>query len=52
MKNSLAPPLNVGFIGLGNMGTPMAGHLVAAGYRLHVMDAAAAAVRRFAEKHA
>jgi 3-hydroxyisobutyrate dehydrogenase len=52
MKNSLAPPLNVGFIGLGNMGAPMAGHLVVAGYRLYVMDTAPAAVSRFAEKHA
>jgi len=52
MKNSLTTPLNVGFIGLGNMGTPMAGHLVEAGYSLYVMDAADAAVRRFAEKHA
>ena len=31
---------------------PLLTNLVAAGYRLHVMDAAAAAVRRFAEKHA
>ena len=52
MKNSLTPPLNVGFIGLGNMGTPMAGHLVEAGYSLHVMDAADAAVSRFADRHA
>jgi 3-hydroxyisobutyrate dehydrogenase len=52
MKNSLTPPLNVGFIGLGNMGTPMAGHLAAAGYRLYVMDTATAAISRFAEKHA
>ena len=28
--------LNVGFIGLGTMGAPMAGHLVAAGHRLFV----------------
>ena len=31
-----AVPLNLGFIGLGIMGTPMAGHLLAAGHRLHV----------------
>jgi 2-hydroxy-3-oxopropionate reductase len=29
-------PLNVGFIGLGIMGAPMAGHLIAAGHRLFV----------------
>ena len=29
-------PLNVGFIGLGIMGTPMAGHLLEAGHRLFV----------------
>ena len=29
-------PLQLGFIGLGIMGTPMAGHLLAAGHRLHV----------------
>ena len=29
-------PLNIGFIGLGVMGTPMAGHLLAAGHRLAV----------------
>ncbi|MBS1109043.1 MAG: 2-hydroxy-3-oxopropionate reductase [Anaeromyxobacteraceae bacterium] len=30
------PPLDIGFIGLGIMGTPMAGHLRAAGHRLFV----------------
>ena len=29
-------PLNIGFIGLGIMGAPMAGHLIAAGHRLFV----------------
>src|SRR5678815_347167 len=29
-------PLNLGFIGLGIMGTPMAGHLLAAGHKLFV----------------
>lgn len=32
----MAQSLNVGFIGLGIMGTPMAGHLLAAGHTLHV----------------
>jgi 2-hydroxy-3-oxopropionate reductase len=31
---------NIGFIGLGIMGTPMAGHLLAAGHRLFVHDIA------------
>jgi 2-hydroxy-3-oxopropionate reductase len=30
------PPLQLGFIGLGIMGTPMAGHLLAAGHKLFV----------------
>ena len=30
----------VGFIGLGNMGSPMAAHLVGAGFALTVSDAA------------
>jgi 2-hydroxy-3-oxopropionate reductase len=30
------PPLNIGFIGLGIMGAPMAGHLMAAGNKLFV----------------
>ncbi len=33
---------DIGFIGLGIMGKPMAGHLQAAGHRLHVLEASAA----------
>ncbi|MCX7631630.1 MAG: NAD(P)-binding domain-containing protein, partial [Geminicoccaceae bacterium] len=29
-------PLRIGFIGLGIMGTPMAGHLIKAGHQLFV----------------
>lgn len=36
-------PKNVGFIGLGNMGTPMASNLMAKGHKLHVFDISAAA---------
>ena len=36
MTNASAPSLNLGFIGLGIMGAPMAGHLLAAGHRLYV----------------
>jgi 3-hydroxyisobutyrate dehydrogenase len=51
MINNLTPPLDIGFIGLGNMGAPMAHHLAGAGYRLHVLDADPAAVERFAGNH-
>lgn len=34
-----SPPLHIGFIGLGVMGAPMAGHLAAAGHRLTLLDA-------------
>jgi 2-hydroxy-3-oxopropionate reductase len=36
MTTSAANPLNIGFIGLGIMGTPMAGHLIAAGHTVFV----------------
>jgi len=42
------PPERVGFIGLGNMGGPMARRLAAAGFGLVVADAQPAAVDRFA----
>lgn len=38
---------HVGFIGLGNMGAPMAGRLLDAGYTLTVFDAREAAVKPF-----
>ncbi len=41
------PPERVGFIGLGNMGAPMARRLVGAGYKLTVSDALPATVDRF-----
>ena len=37
----------IGFIGLGNMGAPMAGRLLAAGYPLVVHDARASAGESF-----
>jgi 3-hydroxyisobutyrate dehydrogenase len=43
----IVPPERIGFIGLGNMGSPMARRLAAAGYRLAVADAAPPAVERF-----
>ena len=36
MTTSASNPLNIGFIGLGIMGTPMAGHLIAAGHTVFV----------------
>jgi 3-hydroxyisobutyrate dehydrogenase len=44
---SIRPPERIGFIGLGNMGAPMARRLAAAGYRLVVADAASVVVERF-----
>jgi 3-hydroxyisobutyrate dehydrogenase len=41
----------IGFIGLGIMGTPMAGHLTAAGYRLTVYDLDRSAAERLATAH-
>lgn len=35
-------PMNIGFIGLGTMGAPMAGHLLRAGHALHVWSRRAA----------
>lgn len=48
MANSYRPPEPVGFIGLGNMGMPMASLLAGAGYELVVADASPAALERFA----
>jgi 3-hydroxyisobutyrate dehydrogenase len=39
----------VGFVGLGNMGMPMARHLAAAGYEVICFDASAAVMRAIAE---
>ena len=41
----------VGFVGLGNMGWPMAGNLHAAGFRLVVRDIEAGKQDRFAAEH-
>jgi 3-hydroxyisobutyrate dehydrogenase len=45
---ALAPPATVGFIGLGRMGSPMAAHLVRAGYAVRAYDASPAALDAFA----
>jgi 3-hydroxyisobutyrate dehydrogenase len=41
----------VGFIGLGNMGRPMAAHLADAGFALTVSDAASGVTERFVAEH-
>ncbi len=43
----VSAPATIGFIGLGNMGYPMAKRLAAAGYTLHVADLNADAVKKF-----
>jgi 3-hydroxyisobutyrate dehydrogenase len=40
--------MRVGFIGIGNMGTPMAGHIVRGGHDVAVYDADAERAKRFA----
>jgi 3-hydroxyisobutyrate dehydrogenase len=45
--NSITPPAGIGFIGLGNMGYPMAKRLAAAGYMLTVADLSQDAVQKF-----
>jgi 3-hydroxyisobutyrate dehydrogenase len=44
MPEEFLPPERVGFVGLGNMGAPMARHLIAAGYRVLAADANPAAL--------
>jgi len=47
----VANALNVGFVGLGNMGWPMARNLARAGHRLTVRDADGVRQQRFAAEH-
>lgn len=48
--DTIMPPAAIGFIGLGNMGYPMARRLSEAGYTLTVADLDADAVSRFCEE--
>jgi len=55
-SSSAVPPLSpertrVGFVGIGNMGAPMAGHLVKAGWRVSAYDIDPAKVRAFVQGH-
>ena len=47
MPEEFLPPERIGFVGLGNMGAPMARHLVAAGYKVVAVDANPAALETF-----
>jgi 3-hydroxyisobutyrate dehydrogenase len=43
--------ISVGFIGIGNMGNPMAGHLVKAGWKVTVYDTDPGKVQSFTSQH-
>jgi len=43
--------MRIGFVGLGNMGVPMAAHIVRAGHEVHVHDTDPARVAAFVAKH-
>jgi len=51
MTHAGPSPLTIGFVGLGNMGWPMARNLHNAGLRLVVRDIAAPVQERFAAEH-
>ena len=52
METSMSNPTVVGFLGLGQMGAPMAERLLAPDVRLHVFDPRPEAMARFAERGA
>jgi 3-hydroxyisobutyrate dehydrogenase len=47
MEEEFVPPQRIGFIGLGNMGAPMAAHLASTGFRVMAADANPATLERF-----
>lgn len=51
MTDQIAPRSAVAFLGLGKMGAPMAGNLVAAGWRVTVYDVAEQAAEEFVRAH-
>jgi 3-hydroxyisobutyrate dehydrogenase len=51
MSAAPAPPAPIGFVGIGNMGRPMAAMIAAAGYELRVFDRNLEATRGFATEH-
>lgn len=48
---TLVPPAKIGFIGLGNMGRPMAARLAGAGYELHLLDREPSLAMNFVAAH-
>jgi 3-hydroxyisobutyrate dehydrogenase len=51
VSHAVTPPGQIGFVGLGKMGWPMARNLVEAGFALVVRDAASEVQERFAREH-
>ena len=49
MQDEFLPPQRVGFVGLGNMGAPMARHLATAGFQVVAADSNPAALDRFCD---
>ncbi|HEV7803177.1 MAG TPA: NAD(P)-binding domain-containing protein, partial [Burkholderiales bacterium] len=47
----MSPIQRIGFIGIGNMGMPMAAHLVKAGFDVTVHDVRPETVSMFIERH-
>jgi 3-hydroxyisobutyrate dehydrogenase len=47
MQDEFVPPERLGFVGLGNMGAPMARHLAGAGFQVVAADSNPAALERF-----
>jgi 3-hydroxyisobutyrate dehydrogenase len=50
-KTASKETTRVGFVGIGNMGTPMAGHLAKAGWKVSVYDTDEAKTRSFVSTH-
>lgn len=51
MRTGAMTENNIGFIGIGNMGWPMASNLCRAGHRVHAYDLDADLARRFCNEH-
>src|SRR5438876_7251181 len=51
-QTTMSETKRIGFIGLGNMGTPMAANLVRGGHEVMAYDISGARARQFAQAHA
>ena len=51
MPDKFVPPQRIGFVGLGNMGAPMAVHLIGRGFDVTVFDVRREAAREFVSAH-